>query len=237
MKKHSQQLTHPFSSKREHQDIGVFSRSVYTPNRRSSHTGSPAAHPTHWRHQLPKRLTCTSFSAGRVRGKTAQPKVRATDYADPSQTMQYYYVIVNFGPERLTRQYRYNHYLHMHELRSNPLGKDELVPRSYLILSLWTAKQIGLHKRRHGSPDFFPSPRLASPHPSRQQVESLDTSVSDSITSNSDSITARQVAVNCPLYDVSGIATSRSKLPCMSETPLCSVSHTGSAGTCCTACP
>ena len=147
------------------------------------------------------------------------------------------YVIVNFGPGRLTGQYRYNHYLHMHELRSNPLGKDELVPRSYLVLSLWTAKQIGLHKRRHGSPDFFPSPRLASPHPSRQQAESLDISVSDSITSNSDSITARQAAVNCPLYDVSGIATSRRKLPCVSETPLCSVSHTGMAGTCCTACP
>ena len=99
----------------------------------------------------------------------------------------------------------------MHDLRSNPLGKNELVPRSYLVLSLWTAKQIGLHKRRHGSPDFFPSPRLASPHPSRQQAESLDISVSDSITSNSDSITARQAAVDCPMYDVSGIATSRRK--------------------------
>ena len=214
----------PFSF--THQTKG---QATQDPRLHTPHTGG-----TNYQNDSPVQVSVREGSEERQHNRKL---IRATDYADPSQTMQYYYVIVNFGPERLTRQYRYNHYLHMHELRSKPLGKDELVPRSYLILSLWTAKQIGLHKRRHGSPDFFPSPRLASPHPSRQQVESLDTSVSDSITSNSDSITARQAAVDCPLYDVSGIATSRRKLPCVSETPLCSVSHTGMAGTCCTACP
>ena len=77
-----------------------------------------------------------------------------------------------------------------------------------------------------GAPISFRVHVWQAPHPSRQQADLLDTSASDSITSNSDSIIARQAAFDCPLYDVSGTATSRRKLPCLSETPLCSASHT-----------